>query len=149
MIKVLVGGRVSFDGIVIIESETNSEISVRTWLENVGISSLSQWDVLAFIYRHGPCLTSAEQIACLIGYETTAVTAALDWLGHENVIERAGLCQVRLHRIAAFPDDERGRSLQQLVTLSGNRNGRLLLRKLLRPSRIGSRQEEQSARFGN
>ena len=35
----------------------------------VGISLLSEWDVLVFVYRHGASLTSAEQIARLIGYE--------------------------------------------------------------------------------
>jgi hypothetical protein len=140
---------VSSDGKVVIESETNSEISVRAWLESAGISLLSQWDVLAFIYRHGPCLTSAEQVARLIGYETTAVTAALDWLERENVIQRAGFCQVQLHTIVAFPDDDRGRSLRQLVSRSGSRAERLRLRKLLKHHRIESAQKEQSATFDN
>jgi hypothetical protein len=136
---------VSSVGKVIVESETNSETSLRTWLENTGILLLSQWDVLTFIHRHGPCLTSAEQVARFIGYETPAITAALDWLDHENVIQRTGLGQVRLHTMAVFADDDRGRSLQQLIGRSGSRTERLLLRKLLKPDRI-DRDQEQSTK---
>jgi hypothetical protein len=44
-------------------------------LESIGISLISEWGMLAFVYRHGPSLTSTEQIAKLIGYENGAVGA--------------------------------------------------------------------------
>jgi DNA-binding MarR family transcriptional regulator len=55
----------------------------------MGISLLSEWDVLAFVYRHGASLTTADQIARLIGYESAVVSDALDRLEREKLIERS------------------------------------------------------------
>jgi DNA-binding MarR family transcriptional regulator len=100
----------------------------------MGISLLSEWDILAFVYRHGPSLTSTDQIARLIGYESTVVGAALDRLERAKLIERSGPSQaVRLHRMLASTDARHRQCLQQFVSLSESRDGRLLLAKLLKP----------------
>jgi DNA-binding MarR family transcriptional regulator len=113
----------------------------------VGISLLSEWDVLAFLYRHGASLTSAEQIARLIGYESTVVGGALDQLERENLIERSRPSQgVRFYRILASKDVGHRRCLQQLVSLSESRAGRLLLAKQLKPIRSDPGREEQPAK---
>jgi DNA-binding MarR family transcriptional regulator len=108
----------------------------------MGISLLSEWDVLAFVHRHGPSLTSTDQIARLIGYESTVVGAALDRLERAKLIERSGASQgVRLHRMLTSADAQHRHCLQQFVSLSENRDGRLLLTKLLKsvPVEIGAR----------
>jgi DNA-binding MarR family transcriptional regulator len=105
----------------------------------VGITLLSEWDVLAFVYRHGATLTSAGQIARLIGYESTVVGGALDRLERQKLIECSrpshGVHEVRIYRISAAADAEHRRCIQQLFGLSESRAGRLLLEKRLKPAR--------------
>jgi hypothetical protein len=113
------------------------EISVQRSLESIGISLISEWDMLAFVYRHGPSLTSTEQIAKLIGYESAAVGAALERLEGQKLIERVGPTKgVRLHRMRAHAGHQP--CLLHLVSLSENRAGRLLLKKLLKPIEPGA-----------
>jgi DNA-binding MarR family transcriptional regulator len=112
------------------------EPSVQSCLDSMGISLLSEWDVLAFVHRHGASLASSDQIALLIGYESTVVGAALERLESEKLIERSRPSQgVRFYRILASTDAGRQRCLQQIVSLSETRAGRLLLTKQLKPDR--------------
>jgi DNA-binding transcriptional ArsR family regulator len=129
----------------IIGREELLERSVQSCLESVGICLLVEWDVWAFVYRHRASLASADQIARLIGYESTVVGGALERLEREKLIERSRPSQgAQLCRIPAWTDAERWRSLQQLLSLSETRAGRLLLARLLRPVRTRLGQEEQS-----
>jgi MarR family len=92
------------------------EDSVQGCLQSIGISLISEWDMLAFVYRHGPSLTSTEQIAKLIGYERGTVGAALERLEGQSLIERLGPAKgVRLHRMRAHAGHQR--CLLQLVSL--------------------------------
>ena len=116
------------------------ESTVQSCLDSMGISLLSEWDVLAFVYRHGASLASSDQIARLIGYESTVVRAALDRLESEHLIERSRPSQgVRFYRILASTDAGRQRLLQQIVSLSETRVGRLLLAKRLKPDESGQK----------
>jgi DNA-binding MarR family transcriptional regulator len=118
------------------------ESPVQSCLDSMGISLLSEWDVLAFVYRHGASLTNCDQIARLIGYESTIVRAALDRLESKNLIERSRPSQgVRFYRILASTDA----GLQQIVSLSETRAGRLLLAKRLKPD--GSNRDEKNNRI--
>jgi DNA-binding MarR family transcriptional regulator len=111
----------------------------------LGISLLTDWDLLAFVYRHGASLTSTDQIARLIGYESAVVGAALDRLERDKLIERSGPPRgVRLHRISA--EAGHWRCLQQLASLTETRAGRLLLTKLLKPVPLESGREEPSTK---
>lgn len=122
------------------------ELSVQSCLESVGISLLSEWDVLAFVYRHGVSLTSIPHIASLVGYEITVVAGALDRLEREKLIERSRLSQgVCFYRILASTDARRQQCLQQLIRLAEGRAGRLLLAKRQKPVWSESGREEQSA----
>ena len=111
----------------------------------VGITLLSEWDVLAFVYRHGATLTSAGQIARLIGYESTVVGGALDRLERQKLIECSrpshGVHEVRIYRISASADAEPRRCIQQLFGLSESRAGRLLLEKRLKRGRPDAARE--------
>jgi DNA-binding MarR family transcriptional regulator len=124
---------------LITEPEQTLELTVQTCLLGVGITLLSEWDVLAFVYRHGASLTSADQIARLIGYEKTVVGGALDRLERQKLIERSrpshGVHEVRFYRISPSADAEHRRCIQELFGLSASRAGRLLLEKRLKPVR--------------
>jgi DNA-binding MarR family transcriptional regulator len=121
------------------------ESTVQTCLDSMGISLLSEWDVLSFVYRHGASLASSDQIARLIGYESTVVRDALDRLESENLIERSRPSNgVRFYRLLAPTDAGRQRCLQQVVSLSETRAGRLLLAKRLKPD--GSNRAEKNNR---
>jgi DNA-binding MarR family transcriptional regulator len=110
------------------------EFAVQSCLESIGISLLCDLDVLAFVYRHGASLTSADQIARLIGYKSAVVSGALDRLEREKLIERSQPSQgVRFYRILASTDAARQGCVQQLVNLSRTRAGRVLLAKQLKP----------------
>src|SRR6202049_3262122 len=124
------------------------ESPVQTCLDSMGISLLSEWDVLAFVYRHGARRASSDQIARLIGYESTVVRAALDRLESENLIERSRPSNgVRFYRILASADAGRQRRLQQIVSLSETRAGRLQLAKRLKPD--GSNRDEKNNRISS
>jgi DNA-binding MarR family transcriptional regulator len=121
------------------------ELSVQACLESLSISRLCDWDVLAFVCRHGVSLTSAEQIGSLIGYDSGMVGDALNRLEDNNLIERSRPSRgVRFYRVLSSTEAGRS-SLQYLIGLSGSRTGRLMLvRQLANPPK--PEREEQSAR---
>jgi DNA-binding MarR family transcriptional regulator len=132
---------------LIVKRVPRLKLSVQDCLEGVGISLLSEWDVLNFMHRHRVSLMSADQIARLVGYESTVVRGALDRLQREKLVERSRASQgVRFYRILAPTDARRGHCLQQLIGLSESRSGRLLLIKQLKQVRPKSGLEEQSAK---
>jgi len=129
-----VGRRVQPRTDFIIEGEKPVEFAVQSCLESIGISLFCDLDVLAFVYRHGASLTSADQIARLIGYESAVVSGALDRLEREKLIERSQPSQgVRFYRILASTDAARQGCVQQLVNLSRTRAGRVRLAKQMKP----------------
>ena len=101
----------------------------RKNLEALRIRHLAEWDVLAFICRHGTNLVSADHIARLLGYGKTLVGAALDSLTSTGLVKRSRTSHgVRLYQIAvAIADDPRGQYLEELMKLTGERRGRILL----------------------
>jgi MarR family len=130
---------------LIIEREKPVERSVQGLLESVGVSLLSDWDVLAFVYRHGVSLTSIAQIASLIGYENSIVAGALDRLEREQLIERSRPSQeVCLYRIFSSMDAERQYCLRQLFGQPKGLAGRLILAKRQARVWLESGREEES-----
>jgi DNA-binding MarR family transcriptional regulator len=114
---------------------------------NVGISSLCDWDVFSFVYRHVTSLTTADQIARLVGYESGVVGCALDRLESRKLIERSRPSRgVRLYRVLSLKDVEHQRCVQELVALSESRAGRLELVRQLSPVRSGWVREEPVGR---
>jgi DNA-binding MarR family transcriptional regulator len=108
------------------------ESSLQSCVDSMGISLLCDWDVFAFVYRHVTSLTSADQIARLVGYESRVVGGALDRLERQQLIERSRLSRgVRLYRVLNSKDVEHRRCLRELLTLSESRAGRLELAKRL------------------
>jgi DNA-binding MarR family transcriptional regulator len=131
---------------IIIERERTLESSLQSCVDSVGISLLCDWDVFAFVYRHITSLTSADQIARLVGYESKVVVGALDRLERQKLIERSRPSRgVRLYRVLTSKDVEHRRCLRELVVLSESRAGRLELAKRLNPSQSYLVREEPSA----
>jgi biotin operon repressor len=111
------------------------DLRVNGWLKTVGIESLSQWDVLVFLYRHQSSLVSAEHIARFLGYATAEVVAALDSLESSGPVKRSRVSQgVRLYQLAAPAEPTRPDALERLMTLADSHTVRLLLPRRSRGS---------------
>jgi DNA-binding MarR family transcriptional regulator len=118
------------------------DLSVEHCLKSLGISLLSELDVLVFVYRRKTSLTNVKQIASLIGYDQAAVSFALDQLEREKLIEPSESSQgLRFFRILPQRDAARQQCFQQLVSLCQTRDGRLQLPKHLKP--IGRNRDEK------
>jgi hypothetical protein len=130
---------------LITKREQKLESSLQSCALNVGISLLCDWDVFAFVYRHVTSLTTAEQIARLLGYESGVVGGALDRLESQKLIERSRPSRgVRLYRVKNSNDVEHERCLRELVRLSESRAGRLELARQLNSVSSGSLRERGS-----
>jgi len=112
---------------------------VHKHLETLRIRQLAEWDVLAFIHRHGTSIASAEQIARLLGYGNAPVGAALDGLASAGLVQRSRNAHgVRLYRCTAnFADESRRRSLEELMKVAEERQGRLLILRHLQQAAAG------------
>ena len=106
------------------------DFQIDSWLSNIGLTQLCEWDALMFLSRHGTSLASAGQIALLLGYSRTEVGKALDNLVALKLVERSRASQgARLYRLAVTETDP---DLLKLMNLSKNRSGRLEVAKRLR-----------------
>lgn len=102
-------------------------------LRILGISLVSEWDVLTFLHRHGTSLGNAAHIAKFVGYDSAPTAAALRTLDVLGLIERSRVSQgIRMYRISASLEDSRRSCLLKLVNLAKNRSGRLLVVKNLK-----------------
>jgi hypothetical protein len=109
-------------------AEKSNGFPVAERLEVLGISLLSEWDVLIYLYRHGTVLTSAAQIATFLGHDSAPVIAALDRLESLGFIVRSrGSQGVRLYRFSIPKDPARCSGFMELMILAEKRAGRLLL----------------------
>jgi hypothetical protein len=115
------------------DREPPPDLQVEGWLKTLGIESLCQWDVLVFLYRHPISLFGAEYLACLLGYASGPVVAALDVLEALRLVERSRVSQgVRLYRLTVPADPQRGDASERLFALADSRVGRMALSKTLR-----------------
>ena len=108
------------------------DLALEHCLKSLGISLLSELDVLVFVHRRKTSLTSVKQIASLIGHDQAAVSNALGLLEREQLIEPSIAFQgLRFYRILPQRDSGRQQCFRQLVNLSETRAGRLQLKKHL------------------
>jgi hypothetical protein len=113
--------------------EHTSDAEIDGWLSTLGITSLCQWDVLLFLYRHQTSLVGADFIARLLGYASGPVVAALDVLEFLGLVERSRVSQiVRLYQFTVPSDPKRGDAWARLLALASDRGGRVHLSKRLR-----------------
>ena len=107
-----------------------------TWFADVRISFLSEWDVLLFLHRRKTSLTSAAQIAHLLGYGKALVGEALESLVHLGIVRRSRSSQgIRLYDFSVQEGYAHQDSLNQLLTISDSRSGRLLIVRNLQDRR--------------
>jgi len=99
---------------------------VDGWLDVLQISTVTEWDVLVFLHRHGTILVKAETIALLVGYDKDSVGKALDNLVSLGLVRRSRSSQgVRFYRF------ELNSATEQLIKLSAERAGRLIVTRRL------------------
>ena len=110
-----------------------TDAEVEGWLKTLGIESLCQWDVLVFLYRHPISLVGAEYLACLLGYASGPVVAAMDVLESLRLVDRSWVSQgVRLYRLTVRADPQGRDASARLFALANSRAGRVVLSKKLR-----------------
>jgi DNA-binding MarR family transcriptional regulator len=106
--------------------ENQTADAVVKHLNILRIARLVEWDVLAFIHRHGTSLASAEKIAALVGCTKVEVGAALESLSANGLLLRSRNSHgVRLYR----SDPQQQLAIEELMKIAEDRQGRLLLAK--------------------
>ncbi len=119
--------------------ENGTADAVVKHLCTLGIVHLAEWDVLAFIYRHGASLASAEKIASLLGYTKAIVGSTLESLTAKGLVQRSRNSHgVRLYQsVDEVSNDPLQLALENLIKVAEGRPGRLLLIKHLRQALRG------------
>ncbi|MGH9328272.1 MAG: chemotaxis protein CheB [Terriglobia bacterium] len=51
--------------------------AINRWLSALGIRTLTEWDILVFLHRHGFTLLNPEQVTSFLGHKTDEIAAAL------------------------------------------------------------------------
>ncbi len=111
-----------------VESEKSLDLHVQECLESLSISSLGDWDVLVFLYRHRASLASIEQIARLVGRPSKVVGEALDRLESLGLVQRSRDSQGL--RFYNFGHDPPWSCFWELMSLAESRKGRLQITKI-------------------
>jgi predicted transcriptional regulator len=115
--------------------EAVQEAAVLDRLEVLGVDLLTEWDALVFLYRHSASLCTAAQIANLIGYDRAEIGPALQRLETLGLIQRSRVSQgIRFYRFSEPEEPSRQSSLLELMNLTHNRAGRLMLLRRLKRS---------------
>jgi hypothetical protein len=103
------------------------------WLTTLGVTSLCQWDILVFLYRHHTTLLGAEDLARLLGYTSHTILSALDGLESQELVARSRVSQgVRLYHVRVLPDSPRGAVFTRLYTFAADHVGRVRVARPLR-----------------
>ena len=109
------------------------EIPFERHLEILDISAIAEWDVLAFLYRHGTTIASAAHMVRLIGYSQSVVASALDNLMRAGLIQGSrGSDGTGLYKFILLDTPARQECLGALIKMGDRRNGRLQLIRALR-----------------
>src|ERR1700684_1959412 len=113
-------------------SGTILEIPFERHLEILDISAIAEWDVLAFLYRHGTTIASAAHMVRLIGYSQSVVASALDNLTKAGLIQSSHSDGIGLYKFIPLDTPARQDCLEALIKMGDRRNGRLQLIRALR-----------------
>jgi hypothetical protein len=113
--------------------EESQAAEVLDCLKVLGVELVTEWDTLVFLYRHSATLCTAAQLASLIGYDGAEVGSALHRLEALRLIQRSRISHgMRVYRFSAPADLARQNCLLELMKLTNNRAGRLILLKHLK-----------------
>jgi predicted transcriptional regulator len=123
----------------------SQDVTVPDHLKILGVELLTEWDALVFLYRHAASLCTTAQIAQLIGYDKAEIGAALHKLEALGLLQRSRVSQgIRFYRFSAPLEPSRYACLVELMDLTQNREGRLLLLKHLKPPPLEPRRRRDS-----
>ena len=115
------------------------EPEVAGWLSTLGVTSLCQWDVLVFLYRHQTTLLGAADLARLLGYPSDSVVVALDV---SRVSQGA-----RMYQFSLPLGSPRGEVFARLQALADHRLGRVRVAQQLRLDRTHGETLQAAKRF--
>jgi hypothetical protein len=116
-----------------VATEKSDDERVGGHLQALGISLVSEWDVLAFVCSHGASLGTAALIARFIGYDGIEIAAALRTLDARGLIKRSRVSRgIRFYQLSESIEPSRLSCLLELVSLAQNRAGRLQITKHLK-----------------
>jgi hypothetical protein len=105
-----------------------SDVDIDGWLHTLGVTSLCQWEVLMFLYRHQTSLVGADLIARILGYANGPVVDALDVLGRLGLVRRSRLSLIaRLYQLSVPSAPPRSDAWAWLLDLTSTRAGRVRL----------------------
>jgi len=120
---------------VIVASEKNTDTVVRESLQVLGLTLLSEWDTLAFLYNHLASLGTAAQIAQFVGGSKAETLAALTKLEALGLIQRSRVCQgKRIYLYSPPSEPSRQSCLVELMIRAQTRAGRLQILQQLKNS---------------
>ncbi len=115
------------------EQHLPPDTEVAGWLTTLGITTLCQWDVLVFLYRHQSTLLSAADLARLLGYASNDIVVALDILESRQLVARSRVSQgARLYQFHISPDPSCNEAFARLQALAVHRVGRVHMAQHLR-----------------
>jgi DNA-binding MarR family transcriptional regulator len=118
------------------------------WLSTLGVTSLCQWDVLVFLYRHQTTLLGAADLARLLGYPSNSIVVALDVLEVLTLVARSRVSQgARLYQFSVPLDSPRGAAFARLQALTAHRAGRIRVAQQLRLDRTHEETLQAAQRF--
>jgi DNA-binding MarR family transcriptional regulator len=123
------------------------DTEVVGWLETLGITTLCQWDLLMFLYRHQTSLFGADYLARLSGYATELVVSTMASLESLEVVGRSRISQgARYYQFVVPSLPPRHEAFERLLELAGHRAGRLRLSRQLRRNGHSPAQGLQASR---
>ena len=109
------------------------DVEAGGWLNTLGITTLCQWDLLMFLYRHQTSLFGADYLARLSGYATETVVSTMATLESLGLVGRSRISQgARFYQCIAPTSPPHDEALARLLELASHRAGRLRLSRQLR-----------------
>jgi hypothetical protein len=109
------------------------EILFEHHLEILDISAIAEWDVLAFLHRHGTTIAGGVYLVRMIGYNQSMIESALDKLTRSGLIQGSrGSDGIGLYKSIPLDTPARQNSFEALIKLADQRNGRLHLIRAVR-----------------
>ena len=124
------------------------DTEVAGWLTTLGVTSLCQWDVVVFLYRHQITLLGVADLARLLGYASNDIVVALDVLESHELVARSRVSQgARLYQFRVPPDPLRDAVFAQLQALAADRVGRVRVAQQLRRDHTPQEKLEAAKHF--
>ena len=123
------------------------DLDIAGDLQTLGITSLCQWDVMIFLYRHRDSLMGADHLSRLLGYETEAIVATMEELEALGLVRRSRVSQgARFYYFIPSSEAQSHMALERLLAFSRHRTGRVRLSMQLRRDNQTSNEAPQAAR---